>query len=83
MKCMERVRERAEITLKSGEHLVLYSQRIAYATDALRAVDGIALAEMMGHTDVRMTHRYTQFNTARLHEIQEAIQANRRAPGSA
>ena len=77
VKCMDRVRKRARIELKAGEQLVLYSQRHTYATDAHGKVGDIALAEMMGHTDVQMTRRYAHLNTARLHECQRAIQAKR------
>ena len=76
VKCMDRVRKRAGIVIKAGEQLVLYSQRHTYATNAYGKVGDIALAELMGHTDVRTTRRYAHLNTTRLHEYQRAIQAN-------
>ena len=77
VKCMHRVRTRAGIELKAGEQLVLYSQRHTYVTDAYGKVGDIALAEMVGHTDVQTTRRYNHLNIARLHEYQQAIQEKR------
>lgn len=77
VKCMDRVRRRAGIKLKAGEQIVLYSQRHSYVTNAYGKVGDIALAELVGHTDVQMTRRYNHFNVARLHESQQAIQEKR------
>ncbi len=43
-----------------GENVVAYTLRHTSATDAVGAgLDGLLLAELMGHSDVRMTQRYT------------------------
>jgi integrase len=67
---MARVRERAKITTKAGEQLVLYCNRHTFGTMASGHVSDIELAELMGHTDVRTTHRYVHINSDRLKEIQ-------------
>ena len=74
VKCMERVRKRAGIELKAGEQLVLYSNRHAYGTDAHGKVGDLALAELMGHTDLRSTRRYVHQNVDRLHHHQRLVQ---------
>lgn len=67
---MARVRERAKIETKAGEQLVLYCNRHTFGTQASGRVSDIELAELMGHTDVRTTHRYVHINPDRLKDIQ-------------
>lgn len=71
---MTRLRKRAGIEDKAGERIVLYSNRHTYGTEKSARVSSIELAELMGHTDVRTTQRYTHFNTERLHEMQRRAQ---------
>ena len=71
---MARLRKRAGIEAKAGEQVVLYSNRHTYGTEKSARVSSIELAELMGHTDVRTTQRYTHFNTERLHEMQRRAQ---------
>ncbi len=73
---MDRLRKRAGIEVKAGERIVLYSNRHTYGTEKSARVSSIELAELMGHTDVRTTQRYTHFNTDRLHDIQRRAQGN-------
>lgn len=71
---MSRLRTRAGIEDKAGERIVLYSNRHTFGTEKSGRVSAIELAELMGHTDVRTTHRYTHFDVDRLHEIQRRAQ---------
>lgn len=66
---MTRLRKRAGIGPKGGEQLVLYSNRHTFATEAAGRVSDIELAELMGHTQVRTTHRYVHLNADHLHDI--------------
>lgn len=71
---MARLRTRAGIETKSGEDLVLYSNRHTYGTNAAGKVSDMELAELMGHTDTRTTRRYVHLNADRLQDIQRKIQ---------
>ena len=71
---MARIRKRAGIEPKNGENLILYSNRHAYATDAVGQVTDTELAELMGHTTTRTLRRYVHLNAKRLQEIQKKIQ---------
>lgn len=71
---MARLRERAGIVAQAGEHIVLYSNRHTFGTENSANVNAFELAELMGHTDVRTTHRYTHFNVDRLHDIRRRAQ---------
>jgi len=66
---MDRLRKRAGIEVKGGEQIVLYSHRHTFGTENTGRVSDIELAELMGHTEVRTTHRYVHLNTDRLHDI--------------
>lgn len=66
---MDRLRKKAGITAKAGERVVLYSCRHTFGTENTGKVSDIELAELMGHTEVRTTHRYVHLNTDRLHDI--------------
>jgi integrase len=66
---IDRLRERAGIEMKSGERIVLYSCRHTFGTEIAGKVSDIELAELMGHTEVRTTHRYVHLNADRLHDI--------------
>ena len=83
VKTMSRVRDRAGIEVKAGEQIVLYSERHTYASDAYGKIGDIALAELMGHTDIQMTRRYAHLNTDQLHEYQRAVQKRNPTRGSA
>lgn len=67
---MARLRKRAGIEAKGGEQLVLYSARHTFATLSAGRVTDLELAELMGHTDTRTTHRYVHLNSDRLRQIQ-------------
>ena len=74
---MDRIRERAEIAVKGGERIVLYSARHTYGTDGIGKVSDIELAELMGHTQARMTHRYVHLKVEHLQDIQRRVQGGR------
>jgi hypothetical protein len=61
---MDRIRERAGIAVKGGERIVLYSARHTYGTEAVGRVSDIELAELMGHTEARMTQRYVHLKSS-------------------
>lgn len=69
VKKMDRLRTLAGIEVKSGERIVLYSCRHTFGTEIAGRVSDIELAELMGHTEVRTTHRYVHLNADRLHDI--------------
>jgi site-specific recombinase XerD len=71
---MKRLRERAGIVASTGEQLVLYSCRHTFGTEYTGRVTDIELAELMGHTEVRTTHRYVHLNVDRLHDIRRRAQ---------
>ena len=66
---MDRLRKKVGITVKAGEQVVLYSCRHTFGTENTGRVSDIELAELMGHTEVRTTHRYVHLNADRLHDI--------------
>lgn len=68
-----RVRARLSIDL-AGEQVVAYSLRHTSATDAVGAgVKGFTLAELMGHSDIRMTQRYVHLRPDHLIEAMGRI----------
>ena len=71
---MRRIRERAGIEPIRGEQLVLYSNRHTFGTELAGKITDIELAELMGHTQVRTTHRYVHFNADHLHDIRRRAQ---------
>ena len=71
---MDRVRKRAGIEPKGSEQIVLYSNRLTFGTQNTGKVSDIELAELMGHTEVRTTHRYIHLNAERLHDIRRRAQ---------
>jgi integrase len=71
---MGRIRERAQVGSKGGERIVLYSARHTYGTDGVGKVSDIELAELMGHTEARMTHRYVHLKVEHLQDIQRRVQ---------
>jgi integrase len=71
---MCRARRRAGIAAKSGEQIVLYSNRHTYGTEAAGKVTDIELAELMGHTTTQMTKRYVHLNASRLRDIRRRIE---------
>lgn len=79
-----RIRGRAGLTADvAGEHVVAYSLRHTAATDAVGAgVKGFTLAELMGHSDVRMTQRYVHLRPDHLiaaaNQVYEWKQGKRR-----
>src|SRR5208337_2672231 len=80
---MDRLRDRAEIGAKGGEQIVLYSNRHTFGTDNAGKVSDIELAEVMGHTETRMTRRYVHSSAGRLRDIQRRLQARPGVPGNA
>ena len=74
---MDRIRERAKVGVKGGERIVLYSARHTYGTDGVGKVSDIELAELMGHTEARMTHRYVHLKVEHLQDIQRRVQGGR------
>ena len=74
---MDRIRDRAQVGTKGGERVVLYSARHTYGTDGVGKVSDIELAELMGHTEARMTHRYVHLKVEHLQDIQRRLQAGR------
>ena len=80
---MDRLRDRAGIGVKGGERIVLYSHRHTFGTDNAGKVSDIELAEVMGHTETRMTRRYVHSSADRLRGIQRRLQARPGVPESA
>jgi integrase len=80
---MDRLRDRAEIGAKGGERIVLYSNRHTFGTDNAGKVSDIELAEVMGHTETRMTRRYVHSSADRLRGIQRRLQARPGVPENA
>lgn len=78
-----RLRDRAGVVADlRGENVVAYSLRHTGATDAVGAgIKGFTLAELMGHSDIRMTQRYVHLRPDHLIEacnrIAEWKQENR------
>jgi integrase len=66
----DRLRTRAGIREIGGERLVLYSHRHAFASERVGRVTDLELAELTGHTEVRMLRRYVHVNRNRLLDIQ-------------
>ena len=66
----DRLRNKAGIGVVGGERLVVYSERHGFATRSVGRVSDIELAELTGHTEVRMLRRYVHVNRGRLHDIQ-------------
>ena len=60
--------------VKAGERVVLYSYRHTFGTESSGRVSDIELAELMGHTEVRTTHRYVHLNVDRLHDIRRRVE---------
>lgn len=71
-----RLRVRAEVAADAnGENAVAYSLRHTAATAAIAAgVKGLVLAELMGHSDVRMTQRYVHLRPDHLIEAMGRIE---------
>ena len=80
---MDRLRDRAGIGAKGGERIVLYSNRHTFGTDNAGKVSDIELAEVMGHTETRMTRRYVHSSADRLRGIQRRLQARPGVPENA
>ncbi len=74
---MSRIRERAGIGKKSGESLVLYSNRHTFATNSIGNVADTELAELLGHTTTRTLRRYVHLNSDHLHDIQRRARGAR------
>lgn len=78
-----RLRRRAGVGVDlRGENVVAYSLRHTGATDAVGAgIKGFTLAELMGHSDIRMTQRYVHLRPDHLieacHRIAEWKQGRR------
>lgn len=70
-----RLRARAGLSIDlAGENVVAYSLRHTSATDAVGAgIKGFTLAELMGHSDVRMTQRYVHLRPDHLIEAMGTI----------
>jgi integrase len=66
---IRRLRERMHLKRKGGENIVLYSTRHSFATSKVGRVTDIELADLMGHTDISTTRRYTHVSLERLQEI--------------
>ena len=80
---MDRLRDQAGISTKGGERLVIYCIRHAFGTDNAGKVSDIELAEVMGHTETRMTRRYVHSSADRLRGIQRRLQARPGVPENA
>lgn len=70
-----RLRARAGLSIDlAGEQVVAYTLRHTSATDAVGAgIRGFTLAELMGHSDVRMTQRYVHLRPDHLIEAMGTI----------
>jgi integrase len=79
---MDRLRDRAGLSTKGGERIVLYSNRHTFGTDNAGKVSDIELAEVMGHTETRMTRRYIHSSAERLRAIQRRLQVRPEVPGN-
>jgi integrase len=66
---MRRLRRRVGLGEKGGEAIVLYSNRHSFATSHVGRVTDIELADLLGHTDIATTRKYTHISLERLREI--------------
>jgi integrase len=66
---MRRLRQRTGLKQKGGESIVLYSTRHSFATANVGRISDIELADLLGHTDLGTTRRYTHVSLERLQEI--------------
>jgi integrase len=66
---MRRLRLRVGLERKGGENIVLYSTRHSFATATVGRVSDLELADLMGHTDLATTRRYTHISLERLQDI--------------
>jgi site-specific recombinase XerD len=70
---MRRLRERVGLEKKGGENVVLYSNRHSFATAHVGRITDIELADLLGHTDIATTRRYTHISLQRLQEIRRRV----------
>lgn len=71
----KRLRERAGIEAKDGEHLVLYSARHTRLTELAPELAAPVLQEVAGHTTFQMTQRYLHMaNKTVIEKLREAQQ---------
>jgi integrase len=71
----DRLRKRAGIQVVAGERLVVYSERHGFITRSVGRVSDIELAELVGHTEVRMLLRYSHISRERLVDIRRRATA--------
>ena len=74
---MARLRSRAGIGVIAGENLVLYGNRHWYITERVGRVSDIELAELTGHTEVRMLRRYRHVSPEHLVDIERRASKRR------
>ena len=66
---MRRLRARVGLEQKGGESVVLYSTRHTFASAHVGRITDIELADLLGHTDLATTRKYTHVSLQRLREI--------------
>jgi hypothetical protein len=75
VKKMARLRDRAGIEAKGGERLVLHSGRHTFITDHVGHMSDVELAEVSGHSDLRMLQRYNHMSRERFRDIGRRLRA--------
>lgn len=80
---MRRLRARGDFTADTnGERIVAYTLRHSGATEAVQSgISPLALASLMGHSDVRMTQRYVHLVPEHLLSAMWQLDAFRRGKG--
>jgi integrase len=66
---MRRLHERVGLEQKGGENVVLYSNRHTFATSHVGRITDIELADLLGHSNLATTKKYTHVSLERLREI--------------
>jgi integrase len=75
VKKMARLRDRAGIEVKGGERLVLHSGRHTFISDHVGRMSDVELAEVTGHSDLRMLQRYNHMSRERFRDIGRRLRA--------
>lgn len=73
-------RTKAGIETKSGEKLVLYSNRHTFGTKAAKQLGILAAAKLLGHTTTAVTNRYIHLSTDDLIDLRARLETGSNSP---